>query len=81
MKLINLNNMLSFLLILLTISNKNLSLEPFIQYNNLGKMNTKDRIILEGIKHIMLKSNPIFVAEDLNSYLDPKERLDWKSVA
>lgn len=45
------------------------------------QMNTKDRIILEGIKHIMEKSNPIIVAEDLNSYLDPKERLDWKSVA
>jgi chemotaxis protein MotA len=45
------------------------------------QMNTKDTIILEGIKHIMAKSNPIFVAEDLNSYLDPKERLDWKSVA
>lgn len=44
------------------------------------QMNTKDRIILEGIKHIMQKSNPIFVAEDLNSFLPVNERLDWKAV-
>lgn len=41
---------------------------------------TKDIIILEGIKHIIEKSNPILVAEELNSFLAPKERLDWKSL-
>lgn len=40
----------------------------------------QNRIILEGIKHIMDKSNPILVAEDLNSFLLPKERLDWKNA-
>lgn len=41
---------------------------------------TKDTIILEGIKHIMEKSNPILVAEELNSFLTPKDRLDWKNL-
>lgn len=41
----------------------------------------QNRIILEGVKHILEKSNPILVAEDLNSFLLPKERLDWKSAA
>ena len=44
-------------------------------------LNLKDKIILEGVKHIMAKSNPIAVAEDLNSYLPPKDRLDWKSAS
>lgn len=38
----------------------------------------QNKIILEGIKHILEKSNPILVAEDLNSFLLPKDRLDWK---
>lgn len=41
----------------------------------------QNRIILEGVKHILDKSNPILVAEDLNSFLLPKERLDWKSAS
>lgn len=41
----------------------------------------QNRIILEGVKHILEKSNPILVAEDLNSFLLPKERLDWKSAS
>lgn len=40
----------------------------------------RNEIILEGIKHIMEKSNPILVAEDLNSFLLPKDRLDWKNA-
>lgn len=40
-----------------------------------------NKIVLEGIKHIQLKSNPVLVAEDLNSFLLPKDRLDWKSAA
>lgn len=40
----------------------------------------RNRIILEGMKHIMEKSNPILVAEDLNSFLLPKDRLDWKNA-
>ncbi len=45
------------------------------------QMGVKDKIILEGIKHIIDKSNPIFVAEDLNSFLEVNERLDWKAAA
>lgn len=41
----------------------------------------KDEIIIEGIKHILKKSNPILIAEELNSFLLPQERLDWKTLA
>lgn len=44
------------------------------------QMDTKDEIILEGVKHIITKSNPILVAEELNSFLLPKDRLDWKNA-
>ena len=49
---------------------------------NLGevakKMRTKNVIIVEGVKLISQKVNPIVLAEELNSYLLPSERLDWK---
>lgn len=41
----------------------------------------KNLIIIEGIKLILAKKNPIFVAEKLNSFLLPSERLDWKKVS
>lgn len=44
------------------------------------QMEVKDEIILEGVKHILKKSNPILVAEELNSFLVPEERLDWKNA-
>lgn len=40
----------------------------------------KNRIIIEGIKHLYAKENPIVVAERLNSFLLPGDRLDWKTV-
>lgn len=40
----------------------------------------KNRIIIEGIRHLANKENPIVVAEKLNSFLLPSERLDWKTV-
>ena len=40
----------------------------------------KNTIILEGIDHILKKSNPVLIAEELNSFLLPKDRLDWKDV-
>jgi len=43
-------------------------------------LHQKNQIILEGVKHIMAKSNPVVVAEELNSFLLPSERLDWKEV-
>lgn len=40
----------------------------------------KNRIIIEGLKHLAAKENPIVVAEKLNSFLLPGDRLDWKTV-
>lgn len=40
----------------------------------------KNSIIVEGVKHIETKINPIVLAEELNSYLLPSERVDWKAV-
>jgi chemotaxis protein MotA len=44
------------------------------------EMYLKNRIIIEGIKQLHAKENPIVVAEKLNSFLLPSSRLDWKSV-
>jgi chemotaxis protein MotA len=38
----------------------------------------KNIIIVEGIRHIAQKVNPIVLAEELNSFLLPHERVDWK---
>jgi chemotaxis protein MotA len=40
----------------------------------------KNTIIVEGIKLVSAKTNPIVLAEELNSYLLPNERVDWKAV-
>jgi chemotaxis protein MotA len=40
----------------------------------------KNMIITEGIKLVASKTNPIVLAEELNSFLLPNERIDWKSV-
>jgi chemotaxis protein MotA len=40
----------------------------------------KNLIIIEGIKHLLNKANPVVVAEELNSFLPPGSRLDWKEV-
>lgn len=44
------------------------------------EMYLKNRIIIEGLRHLAAKENPIVVAEKLNSYLLPGDRLDWKTV-
>lgn len=44
------------------------------------EVHLKNLIILEGVKHIMSKSNPVLLAEELNSFLLPKDRLDWKDL-
>lgn len=49
--------------------------------DNAKEIYFKNKIIVEGIKLIMVKTNPIIVAEKLNSFLLPAERLDWKEVA
>lgn len=40
----------------------------------------KNRIIQEGLRNLFNKENPIIVAEKLNSFLQPHDRLDWKTV-
>ncbi len=38
----------------------------------------KNKIIVEGMRLIAVKTNPIIVAEKLNSFLLPSDRVDWK---
>ncbi len=40
----------------------------------------KNKIIVEGLKLLVKKTNPIVVAEELNSFLSPGDRLDWKQI-
>lgn len=42
------------------------------------EIQTKNMIIVEGIMLIAKKKNKIILAEELNSYLLPHERIDWK---
>jgi chemotaxis protein MotA len=49
--------------------------------DNAKEINLKNRIIVEGLLLISEKTNPIIVAEKLNSFLLPSDRLDWKAVA
>lgn len=44
------------------------------------KLRRKNTIIVEGIRHISAKANSIVLAEELNSYLLPSERVDWKTL-
>jgi chemotaxis protein MotA len=44
------------------------------------ELKKKNQIIVEGIKLILQKMNPVVVAEELNSFLIPSERIDWKKV-
>ncbi len=49
--------------------------------DNAKEINLKNKIIIEGLRLINEKTNPVIVAEKLNSYLLPNERLDWKEIA
>lgn len=40
----------------------------------------KNKIIIEGLRLIMQKTNPIILTEYLNSFVNPKHRIDWKEV-
>jgi chemotaxis protein MotA len=40
----------------------------------------KNKIIVEGIRLIAVKTNPIIVAEKLNSFLLPTDRVNWKEL-
>ena len=40
----------------------------------------QNQIILEGVKLIMEKTNPVVITERLNSFLLPTDRVDWKDL-
>jgi len=40
----------------------------------------KNTIIIEGVKLIHQKQNPVIIAEVLNSFLKPSDRVDWKKA-
>ena len=40
----------------------------------------KNTIIAEGVLLILEKTNPLVLAEELNSYLLPSERIDWRKI-
>ena len=44
------------------------------------RIRTKNFIIVEGVRHILAKENPVILAEQLNSFLLPEERVDWKKL-
>ena len=44
-------------------------------------LRVKNTIIVEGVKLISQKTNAIVLAEELNAYLLPSERVDWKKKA
>lgn len=44
------------------------------------EMKMKHMIIIEGVLLILEKTNPIILCEELNSFLPPGDRIDWKSV-
>lgn len=48
--------------------------------DNAKEIYLKNKMIVEGIRLIQVKTNPIIVAEKLNSFLLPIDRLDWKQV-
>jgi chemotaxis protein MotA len=48
--------------------------------DNAKEINLKNQIIVEGLFLISEKTNPIIVAEKLNSFLLPSDRLNWKDV-
>ena len=48
--------------------------------DNANEVKIKNKIIIEGIKLIIQKKNPILLAEELNSFLLFSERIDWKDA-
>jgi chemotaxis protein MotA len=60
----------------------NLVFQPIAEnlHDSAREARIKNIIIVEGVRLIALKTNPIVLAEELNSYLLPSERIDWKSI-
>jgi chemotaxis protein MotA len=44
------------------------------------EINLKNEIVVHGLLLILKETSPAIIAEELNSYLDKKDRLDWKEV-
>jgi len=44
------------------------------------ELKLKNMIVVEGVRLIGENTNPIVLAEELNSYLLPNERIDWKNL-
>jgi chemotaxis protein MotA len=44
------------------------------------ELKIKNFIIVEGVRLIMEETNPVILAEELNSFLLPGDRIDWKSA-
>ena len=47
---------------------------------NSKEIRLKNTIITEGIRLIMENKNTVLLAEELNSFLLPKDRINWKDV-
>ena len=60
----------------------NLVFQPIAEnlHDSARENRIKNIIIVEGVRLIALKTNPIVLAEELNSYLLPSERIDWKAI-
>ena len=60
----------------------NLVFQPIAEnlHDSAREARVKNIIIVEGVRLIALKTNPIVLAEELNSYLLPSERIDWKAI-
>lgn len=44
------------------------------------EINLKNKIIVEGLHLVLLKTPPAIIAEELNSHLELNNRVDWKEV-
>jgi chemotaxis protein MotA len=60
----------------------NLVFQPIAEnlHDSAREARLKNIIIVEGVRLIAQKTNPIVLAEELNSYLLPSERIDWKHI-
>jgi chemotaxis protein MotA len=45
-----------------------------------SEVHVKNRIIVEGLKHIASRKNPLLIAEELNSFLLASERIDRRTL-
>jgi len=48
--------------------------------DSIMEIDLKNQIIAEGFSLILAKTPPPVLAEELNSFLEEKDRLDWKEV-